>query len=158
MESTAVKPRKTLSFVSSRLVKEKSVKYAPEITSADDAIDCIKEHLSGYDREVFGALYLSVRGKVNNASVVSIGTMTYANVHPREVFRSAILAGAAAMILYHMHPSGDPTPSDGDVEATERLCRAGDLMGIKVLDHVIITDDKTFAMRSDGRYRNIFSK
>lgn len=156
MKST-IKPRKTLSFVSSRLVKEKSVRYAPEITSAEDAIDCIREHLAGYDREVFGALYLSVRGRVNNASVVSIGTMTYADVHPREAFRCAILAGAAAMILFHTHPSGDPDPSDGDVEATERLCRAGDLMGIKVLDHVIITDDKTFAMRRDSRYMDIFS-
>ena len=151
------KPRKTLSFVSSRLIKEKSVRYAPEITCADDAVECVKEYLYGFDREIFGALHMSVRGKVQNATVVAIGTMTSAEIHPREVFRPAILAGAAAMIVYHTHPSGDVTPSDEDVKTTERLCRAGDLLGIKVLDHVIVSDDDSFAMRCDPKYRDIFT-
>ena len=151
------KPRKTLSFVSSRLVKEKSVRYAPEITSADDAIECVKEYLYGYDREVFGALHMSVRGKIQNATIIAIGTMTFAEIHPREVFKSAILAGAAAMIVFHTHPTGDCSPSNEDIQTTERLCRAGDLLGIKVLDHVIISDDDSFAMRSDSKYRDIFT-
>ena len=157
MEKALLKPRKTLSFVSTRLVKERSVKYAPEITCADDAINCIKEYLYGYDREVFGAIYLSIRSRVNNASIISIGTMICAEVHPREVFRPAILSGAAAMIVFHTHPSGDPTPSDEDIKTTERLCRAGDLLGIKVLDHVVISDSDSFAMRCDDKYRDIFT-
>ena len=157
MESATVKPRKTLSFVSSRLVKEKSVKYAPMITSSEDAIDCVREHLADWDREIFGALHLSVRGKVQNATIISIGTMTSTEAHPREIFRAAILAGAAAIIVFHRHPSGDPTPSNEDIETTQRICRAGDLLGIRVLDHVVVTDDDTFSLRSDNRYRDIFS-
>ena len=158
METTAViKPKKTLSFVSSRLIKEKSIRYAPEITCSDDAIECVKEYLSGYDREIFGALHMSIRGKVNNASIISIGTMTSTEAHPREIFRSAILSGAAAMIVFHTHPSGDVTPSEEDVKTTERICRAGDLIGIKVLDHVILSDDDSFSLRSDGKYRDIFT-
>jgi DNA repair protein RadC len=80
-------------------------------------------------------------------SVVSVGSVDTSVVHPREVFRAAATAGAAAIVLFHNHPSGDPTPSTDDVVLTQRLVRAGDLMGIQVLDHVIVAESRYHSMR-----------
>ena len=85
------------------------------------------------------------------AAVLSVGTLDASIVHPREVFREAAAAGAAALVLFHNHPSGDPEPSDDDVRLTERLVAAGILMGIDVLDHVILADVKYFSFREHRR-------
>jgi DNA repair protein RadC len=90
------------------------------------------------DREVFHVLLLDGKNRVRAEVRVSEGSLTAALVHPREVFAPAIRDGAAALILVHNHPSGDPTPSAEDAAITERLRRAGDLLGIRVLDHVVI--------------------
>jgi DNA repair protein RadC len=89
-------------------------------------------------REVFYVLVLDGRNRLRAEVRVSEGTLTTALVHPREVFGPAVRLGAAAIVLVHNHPSGDPTPSSEDVVLTERLRQAGDLMGIRVLDHVVI--------------------
>ena len=141
-----IKPRKTLDFVSARLVREKNIKYAPMITCPEDAIKCIRDFLNGWDRECCGVLNIAASGKVLNTSIVSIGTLSEAILHPREVFKPAILASANAIILYHTHPSGSVTPSDEDYRTTGRLCRAGKLLGIHVLDHVILTDTEMYSM------------
>jgi DNA repair protein RadC len=90
------------------------------------------------ERERFVALFLDARHKVRGATVVSIGTLAASLVHPREVFRPAILAGASGIVLGHNHPSGDPEPSDEDIRLTHRLVAAGQLLGIEVLDHVVV--------------------
>jgi DNA repair protein RadC len=90
------------------------------------------------EREVFHALLLDGRNRLRAEVRVSEGTLTTALVHPREVFAPAIRLGAAALVLAHNHPSGDPTPSSEDVVLTERLRQAGELIGIRVLDHVVI--------------------
>jgi len=79
--------------------------------------------------------------------VVSVGSLDASVVHPREVFREATMVGAAAMVLFHNHPSGDPTPSHDDVALTERLMQAGELMGIYVIDHVIVAESRYHSMR-----------
>ena len=89
-------------------------------------------------REHFLVACLSVRRRLIGLHTVSIGCLTSSLVHPREVFRPAILAGAAAVVLAHNHPSGDPEPSPEDVALTRRLVSAGVLIGIEVLDHVVI--------------------
>lgn len=94
--------------------------------------------------EVFGILCLNTRHAVLCSHIVSRGGLDATIVHPREVFRACILAGAAAVILYHNHPSGDPTPSRDDAALTRRLATAGDLVGIDVIDHIIVG--------SHGRY------
>lgn len=88
--------------------------------------------------EVFRVVLLNARHDVIRVAMVSRGSLSATIVHPREVFRPAIVASAAAVILVHNHPSGDPEPSAEDVEITKRLVRAGDLLGIDVLDHVIV--------------------
>jgi hypothetical protein len=88
--------------------------------------------------ECFIALILNTRRHVKGHQLVSIGTLDTIRVHPREVFRAAIVASAAAIILMHNHPSGDATPSEADIKVTRELIRAGQLVKIEVLDHVIV--------------------
>jgi DNA repair protein RadC len=90
------------------------------------------------DREGFAVIHLSTRHAVISSEVVSIGSLNASIVHPREVFKGAILANACAVILAHNHPSGDCEPSDEDRTITRRLVQAGEILGIAVLDHVII--------------------
>jgi len=88
--------------------------------------------------ETFQALLLNTRRRLIRVEDISHGTLDTILVHPREVFRSAIAANAAAMVLVHNHPSGDPTPSEADIKVTRDLIRAGQLLKIEVLDHIII--------------------
>lgn len=95
------------------------------------------------EQETFVALYLTVRNTlVGEPHVVAIGCLTSVEVHPRDVFRGAIAANAAGIVILHNHPSGDPTPSAEDIELTRRLKACGDLLGIPVVDHVVVTADR----------------
>ena len=100
--------------------------------------------------EQFGVVLLDTRHRVMRTTVVTVGTLDASIVHPREVFREATLAGAAALVLFHNHPSGDPKPSDDDVALTRRLIKAGDIMGITVLDHVILGENRFHSLREAG--------
>ena len=100
--------------------------------------------------EHFGVLLLDAKHRVTRTSTISVGTLDASVVHPREVFRAATSGAAAAIVVFHNHPSGDPTPSDDDVALTKRLIRAGDLMGITVLDHVIVAENGFISLRECG--------
>jgi len=103
------------------------------------------------DREMFVVIHLDVRNRVVAHEITSIGSQTASMVHPREVFKSAILKGACGIILAHNHPSGDPSPSKDDIDITNRLEEAGRLMGIEVLDHIIVAPpDRKVSMRGTG--------
>jgi DNA repair protein RadC len=97
--------------------------------------------------EQFGVMLLDTRHRVIRTTVLSVGTLDASIVHPREVFREAIAAGSAAVVLFHNHPSGDPEPSPDDTRLTERLVAAGVLIGIDVVDHVILGDARYFSYR-----------
>jgi DNA repair protein RadC len=88
--------------------------------------------------ETFGLLALDVRHRLKHEAVVSVGCLTSSLVHPREVFQEAVVRRAAALILFHNHPSGDPEPSAEDLSLTRRLAAAGELMGIEILDHLVL--------------------
>lgn len=104
------------------------------------------------DVECFTVLMLNTRRRVKGHQLVSLGTLDTILVHPREVFRAAIIAGSAAIIMMHNHPSGDPTPSDADVKYTRDLIRAGQLVKIEVLDHVIIGNPNHCSLRELGYF------
>jgi DNA repair protein RadC len=89
-------------------------------------------------KEYFMALHLDAKNRICCVDEVSIGSLNQAIVHPREVFKTALLSSAAAIILLHNHPSGDPTPSREDIEITKRLKKAGEVLGIILIDHIII--------------------
>jgi DNA repair protein RadC len=106
--------------------------------------------LRALDREAFHVLLLDGRHRLISVEPVSVGTLTASLVHPREVFRDAIRSAAAAVVLVHNHPSGDPRPSPEDRSVTERLRAAGVLLGIRVLDHVIVADADYYSFRESG--------
>jgi DNA repair protein RadC len=93
---------------------------------------------------------LDARQRVLRSEVVSQGTLTASLVHPREVFRPALRDAAAALVLVHNHPSGDPTPSAEDREVTSRLARAGEILGIRVVDHVVVAERGFCSLREEG--------
>jgi DNA repair protein RadC len=96
------------------------------------------------DREHTLAVLLDTRNRVIGINTVSVGTLNSTLVHPREVFKPAILANAASIILAHNHPSGDATPSSEDLALTQRMAQAGEILGIRVLDHLVLGEHGTF--------------
>ena len=102
--------------------------------------------------ECFAVLMLTTRRKIKGHQLITIGTMNTLLVHPREVFRGAIVAAAAAIVLLHNHPSGEPQPSEADVKVTRDMIRAGQLLQIEVLDHVIIGNPNHSSLRSLGYF------
>ena len=132
---------KRINIVSIKMIKEASFLYQTRtISSPKDAYEMIKEQLEGLDREQFIIACLNTKNEPMNISVVAVGTFNKAIVHPREVFKTAILSNAASIMAFHNHPSGDTTPSQQDLQLTNRLYEAGELLGIKLLDHLIIGD------------------
>lgn len=124
-----------------------------EIRSVDDVLRLVAPALQDLKREMFVVLLLNTRHRLVKMETVSVGSLSASIVHPREVFRSAIQAAAAAMILAHNHPSGDPQPSDDDIEITLRLRDAGQTIGIHVVDHVVIGGNGThYSFQENGGF------
>ena len=128
------------------LVREPGVKLAerPALTDPGSAARALAEYIGDTDREVFAVALLTIRHRILGLHTVSVGCLSSSLVHPREVFKPAILAGSAAVIVAHNHPSGDPEPSAEDYALTRRLSAAGTLLGIDVLDHVVLGEHGRF--------------
>ncbi len=108
------------------------------VSTPEDVVALCEPQLRGCDREHFWALALNTKNRLIKIVEVSIGSLNASIVHPRELFKEAVRCSAASVVVVHNHPSGDPTPSSADVHLTQRLVRAGDVLGIEVLDHVVI--------------------
>lgn len=122
----------------------------PKIKTSSDVYALVSPRLCNLKKECFIALYLDTKNQLLREDTVSIGSLSANIVHPREVFKSAILESAAAVILAHNHPSGDATPSGDDIELTKRLLNAGEIIGIKVLDHVVVGDGQFISLKERG--------
>jgi len=118
-----------------------------KIKTAEDVFNYFVDKLQDKKKEHFYALYLDTKNCIISEELVSVGTLNASLIHPREVFNPAIKASANSVILVHNHPSGDCKPSSEDEEATKKLYDAGDLLGIKVLDHVIIGRDSFMSLK-----------
>lgn len=143
-------PIPTLPVVSLRVVRDAEIicdHPRSPVRRGQEVYDLVKGELCSRDREVFAVLHLNSRNQPLSLEVVSVGTVDASIVHPREVFKAAILRSAAAIILLHNHPSGDPTPSDDDLEITKRLVDAGKLLGIHVFDHVVVANSRFVSIR-----------
>lgn len=112
----------------------------PTVSTPEDVVALCGPQLRGADREHFWAIALSTKNHVLRVIEVSIGSLNASIVHPRELFKEAVRASAASVVVVHNHPSGDPTPSGADIQLTRRLVKAGDVLGIELLDHVVIGD------------------
>ncbi len=110
------------------------------IRGAEDAAAYLMPRFGSRGVEQFGIVLLDARHRAMRAAVLAVGTLNSSGVEPRDVFREAAIGGATAIVLFHNHPSGDPTPSPDDVALTRRLVAAGALIGIDVVDHVILGD------------------
>jgi len=133
------------------LVRERIVVSALRvIRSPEDAATVLREVIGDYDRETFTELLLDAKNRVVAIHIASIGSLDSAPVHPREIFKAAILANARVVILGHNHPSGDPEPSQHDVHVTRQLTEAGRLLGVPVLDHIIVGDGVHVSLRARG--------
>ncbi len=115
------------------------------VSSATDVVDICGPQLWGLDREHFWALALNTKNQLLRMFEVSVGSLNASIVHPRELFKDAVRASAASLVVVHNHPSGDPTPSGADIQLTRRLVKAGDILGIDLLDHVVIGSGGEYA-------------
>lgn len=132
-------PRYIIGNYHVKLVRESSARYKNKVVQcADDAADIAWQYLQDRDRETLIVLLLDSQNTCIGINEVSMGSLTQSVTHPREVFKPAILSNAAAIILAHNHPSGKTNASKSDIEITEQMVKAGKILGIDVLDHVIV--------------------
>ena len=127
------------------------IMIGPALTNPRESASLLMTLLQNEPAEVFAILCLTTKHRVIAYHEVSRGTLDSALVTPREVFKAAILTNAASLVLAHVHPSGDPTPSPDDCDLTRRLAAAGALLGIEVLDHIVVGDGRYVSFKEIGR-------
>lgn len=117
-----------------------SARYAerPIVSTPEDVVRLCLPRMRRFDREHFWTLALNTKNRLLRIIEVSVGSLNASIVHPRELFKDAVRVSAASVVVVHNHPSGDPTPSGADIQLTRRLVKAGDVLGVEVLDHVVI--------------------
>jgi DNA repair protein RadC len=121
------------------------------VRGAADVVALVREELRLREQECLAAVFLDARNQVLRMRILTVGTLTGSPAHPREVFKEALAQGCASVILCHNHPSGDPTPSRDDVALTARMVKAGEVMGIPVLDHIIIGGGRYVSLKEAGQ-------
>ena len=119
-------------------------------TGPQTVAQLMKEFIGDEDREVFLVIGLNVKNQVNFVHKSHVGTLNSSLVHPREVFKTAILNNCASIIVGHNHPSGNVTPSPEDIEMTKRLQEVGFIIGIELLDHIIVSETDYFSLRENN--------
>ncbi len=122
------------------------------VKTPEDVVALVRSRLKGKKKEYFLALLLDTRNQLIRVAEISIGSLDSSIVHPREVFKEAVSASAASVLFAHNHPSGDPEASEDDVNLTKRLAQAGEIMGIDVLDHIIIGEQKYLSLKREGLF------
>lgn len=138
-------------IVSLKMVKEGELHYEYEDISSPKASEKLIRSLIGdRDREYLAVITLDTKNHPTSITTSSIGSLNSTIVHPREVFKTAILSNSASIIIGHNHPSGDPKPSREDIQITERLVKCGNILGIEVLDHIIIGFDCYISLKEQG--------
>lgn len=144
-------PAKRVDIVSLKLVKESSILYETrKISNPYDAYRLAKKFLADTDREKFVVVCLDTKNQPVSIEVVSIGTVNSAMVHPREVFKVAVLTNASKIICFHNHPSGNTNFSNEDEGITKKLHKCGEILGIELIDHIVIGDDgKYFSFKEN---------
>mgnify|MGYP001310919270 CR=1 FL=1 len=143
-----------VSFERVVLVREKLGRYElpRKIGSPEDAYRAITAitNVQEEAQEVFGILILNTKNKIVAVHEISRGALNSSLVHPREVFKPAVLHNAASIICFHNHPSGEPEPSNDDIKTTKKLVEAGKIMEIEVLDHIVVGEDRYVSLKERG--------
>jgi DNA repair protein RadC len=148
-------PAKAAQILAAVELGRRTLTHAPrsrvQLLTPGDAVRYLMPTFGGRPAEQFGIVLLDTKYRVLRTTVLAIGTLNTTVVQPREVFREAALGSAAAVVAFHNHPSGDPTPSADDVDLTRRLAAAGILMGIDLVDHIILGDARYCSFKEMGR-------
>ena len=140
------------------LVRERTLSQLqrPQIRTAAHAAEVLGAYLAEADRENLVVMLLNSKNRIIGINTVSVGHLSSSLAHPREILKPAILSNAAAFLLGHNHPSAEVTPSAEDVELTKRVFATGDLLGIRLLDHLIIAEDgRWYSFQEDGGLSNL---
>lgn len=144
-------PAKRVNIVSLRMVKESSLLYKNRcIRSPEDGYNLLKQYLGDADREHFIVVGLNTKNEPTVISTAHIGSLNSSIVHPREIMKLAILSNSCSLLVGHNHPSGNPDPSHEDINVTKRLVEAGKVIGIELLDHVIMGDNRFVSLKEKG--------
>jgi len=142
---------KRVDIVSVKMVKESSRLYADRnISSPEQVVRLTRDFIEGSDREKFLAIYLNTRNEPVAIHTVAIGTLNACLVDISCVFRAGLLCSANSLVCVHCHPTGNPAPSNEDRKITQRLKEAGEILGITVLDHVIVGDNRYYSFKEEG--------
>ena len=143
--------KKRVDIVSIKVVKDYSIQYSPrKVSNPRDAYKLFERFLLDIDREKFLVACFNTKNEPVNISVVSVGTLNSSLVHPREVMKIAILSNSNSIMIAHNHPSGSLEPSTEDKNITDRLIKVCEILGIKLLDHIIIgTKDNYFSFKEN---------
>ena len=136
------------------LIREGTSDEVIRINKPLDAYELVKDELVNSDREMLLSIMLTVKYDLIGVETVSIGSITASTTTPRDIFKSAILANAVSIIVCHNHPSGELVPSDEDIKITKQLIAAGELLGIKVLDHLIVSNQGYKSLRDYHEFPN----
>ena len=143
-----------ISFLNLRVVKETSGRYdvRKKIQSPNDIFNIAQNVIQAneYAEENLWLITLDTKNNITGIFTVSTGSLNSSIVHPREVFKRAVLQNASSIIICHNHPSGDPAPSQEDINITKRIYDAGKILGIELLDHIIIGDNKYTSLKEKG--------
>jgi DNA repair protein RadC len=145
--SRSAAQRLAAAFALGRRVERASRAPRPSLRAPALVHEWLAPEVRGLERETFHALFLDGKHRLQSSSCISVGTLTCSLVHPREVFGPALREGAAALIVAHNHPSGDPEPSAEDVSVTRRLIEVGRLVGIPLVDHVVLGEGRWVSLR-----------
>jgi len=142
---------KKVDIITLKVVRESSLLYKPrKIQGPEDAFELVRNFLEDADREMFTVIYLNTKNEPTAIHTVSVGTLNSSLVHPREVFKAAVMVNAASLILAHNHPSNDVQPSREDIEITRKLVDAGNILGVQVLDHIVVGSGRFRSMKNAG--------
>lgn len=139
-----------------KIIREKSETYydgRKSLNNPNDVAKLFKEYYEenfDMDKEHFSIIMVDTKNKMIGINLVSMGIINQSLIHPREVFRPAIIVSANAIFLCHNHPSGDPTPSKEDINTTKRLKEVGKILGIEILDHIILGDNRYTSLLEKG--------
>ena len=143
-----------ISFLNLKVIKENSGRYdvSKIIQSPEDVFEIVQKVIkaSEYAEENLWLITLNTKNNITGIFTVSTGSLNDSIVHPREVFKRAMLQNAASIIICHNHPSGDATPSAEDINITKRLHEAGEILGIKLLDHIVAGDNSYTSLKEKG--------
>ena len=138
--------------LSKRLIADRQGAVKIRVRDSRQIAELLMEEMMYENREIFMTVMLNSKLQIESKTVISIGNIDSAPVHPREVFGPAVKRGAAAVVVAHNHPSGDPSPSSQDIEVTRRLIKASEILGIRLLDHVIVGNGCFTSMKSEGYF------